>query len=413
MYSIWSFNKGENPPTAEFSAESKKYGRGTACNECRAARVRCSGKLDGTDCDRCKRLTKPCLYTNVWRTGLTSEDCSNRKKRRNTASTLLPSPVQPSSACDTPAASESPGSPQPDQTAWAELQAFVEQGFVDHSFGGYGDVWTSPMFNGPPLSEPTDAAPVDVSDALDFAQPSFDTLQPPISGISNIRTSDLAKPTVNNIIPSKNQECMSVNASPLSTSPHSPNQCECLQATTSSMTDLRAWPWSSEPASDYRSITFTVGLNSAKVEDFLDLSEKLRLNLQMVENCPQFCLLSKELTILLLLVVEKLSMLLACLASESSGVPHYRVSPDPIPSRPAGHNDPQKKGKRLARFGRVEIKDPCDLIMIMKTLLHTRTRALDEYIGRWNDKIQGYGLSRLEEDLKKVRGNLGEIDFLK
>ncbi|KAI8627732.1 hypothetical protein F5Y19DRAFT_163853 [Xylariaceae sp. FL1651] len=415
MYGIWPFNKGDNPPAAEFSAESKRYGRGTACNECRASRVRCSGKLDSTDCDRCKRLNKPCLYTNAWRSRRTSQEPASAKKRRNTVSTQSSSPVQPSPASDSPTASERPESPQLDPTAWVEMQAFIDQGFVDQNLvddclGGDGDVWASSMLNEPPPSKITDVGPVEVSDV---AQPSFNTLQPITRGISGVLAPDLATPAEDDTITSKNYEPMSANTFPLFGSPLGSNQCGCLEATTSSMADLRAWAWSLGPGSDSRSSACTVGMNSAKVEDFLNLFRKSMLNLQMVENCPQLCLLSKELTILLLLVVEKLSMLLTCLAADSSGVPHYPAPADPIPSRPACQNDQQRRGKRLARFGSVEIKDPSDLNMIMKTLLQSRTRALDEYISRWNDKIQHYGLSSLEADLKKVRGDLSDIDFLK
>ncbi|KAI1305540.1 hypothetical protein F5Y03DRAFT_406408 [Xylaria venustula] len=409
MYSIWAANKGENPPAAEFSADAKKYGRGSACNECRISRVRCSGKLDGSDCDRCKRLSKSCLYTGSRR--------SRQKKRRSTTSTRVPSPVRPGSANQTPDALGTPASSPPDLSSWNQSQCMTGDPLVLDV-----NAWES-MLTEPPLPKSVVPQQTEVSDVLDFASFPIGATQPVMDSDKTL-VSHFCTPSANKLdiddatdhVPTSSNIYQDVQdwvfASQGTTS-----QCTCLQATTSSLADLRSWAWSQEIGSGTQVNPCSVGLNYAKVEDFLNLFTKSMENLQRVEDCSRICILSQELAILLLLVVENLAKLLTSLAADSTGT-SYRLPLSPPSSKSiflhstTNNSSQLRQGIRRARFGSVELKDPLDLNMIMKTLLQIRTRSLNEYIGRWNEKIQHYGLSSLEADLEKIREDLDKVIFL-
>ncbi|KAI0169615.1 hypothetical protein GGR52DRAFT_573677 [Hypoxylon sp. FL1284] len=402
MYGIIVFNKGEKAPSTEFRAEAGRYGRGSACKECRISRVRCSGTLDGENCSRCKRLAKPCLYPSK------RTHHRNRNSHKKTAPTRAASPEQGvSESCASGSSSSSP----PDMGSSDEGQFFADDQ-LELDF----EKW-DPLHNAPPLAEPL--------------QPCIDLmLTPPITEFSDSLGLPPLQPegsqkdsTVSDFF--GNRELATAHPFPdlqdtISDTRGPACQCTCLQAMMSSLSSLRCWDRSGRLGVNPGTRTDGVPLSHARVEDFLALFEKSMAQLQVVESCSLVCILSQGLIILLLLVIEQLAKLLLILAADSTG--QAGGSSSDVLSRPAtsalgiqeAASNVIQKGQdgRLARIGTFETMDPIDLQMITRLLLHIRIQALDAFIGRWSDKIRHCGFENLEADLEKIREDLSSAVFL-
>ncbi|KAI1470234.1 uncharacterized protein F4812DRAFT_416742, partial [Daldinia caldariorum] len=194
-------------------------------------------------------------------------------------------------------------------------------------------------------------------------------------------------------------------------------QHKCLHTLTSSLSSLRSWTRSNRGA-DYSEMGVGDDVPSsyvAKVEDVLALFEKSMAQLRVAENCPLACVLSQDLSVLLLFVVEQLANLLLSLARSSSALGDTPVKP-PRGSihHHQGHDGDGgggygSGGIQLARIGTFEITNPQDLPKITQQQLQTRAQALDAYICRWSDKVRHYGLGNLETDLGRIRGGLSRL----
>ncbi|KAI2605302.1 uncharacterized protein GGS25DRAFT_504560 [Hypoxylon fragiforme] len=447
MYGIIAFNKGEKSPSTEFRAELGRYGRGLACKECRISRVRCSGKLDGKNCDRCKRLAKPCLYTNNQNQRHTransSVDVGGRKSR---TSTRAPSPEQASLENSS---SESSAPSPPDQKSSDESQFVTDEFVADDNLGLDFDGWLQ-LQNSPTITEAL-GSHIDVvatSPHTELPEPLY---LPPlqVEGLGDdekmcdgsegrspkSRDSGIGEDSVmGHDLPTSismpdlhamqdMQDMQDLMPDTWGSGWGTPSQCKCLQAMTSSISILRSWTWGGECVLGSGTRPDGLSFNCVKVEDFLAVFEKSMTHLIMAENCPLACTLSHDLAVLLLLVVEQLSKMLLSIAADlaggggSSKPSHLTMSAVSTPcfignKMAANLASQQGQDTRFARIGTFEIMDPLDQQMIMKLLLQIRTQALDAYVRRWSDKVRNYGLHDLEVDLKKIRADLSRVVFL-
>ncbi|KAI1183570.1 hypothetical protein F5B17DRAFT_448131 [Nemania serpens] len=417
MYGIIAFNKEGNPQSTEFCAEIGKYRRGWACNGCRIARVKCSGRLDGSHCNRCKRLSTRCLYPNhsrnrqPGRDGRLPPECNRKDTEANTpTSPKLMNPAGPLNL-----------------TSWEDIDSATD-GPLELDF----DAWFQP-----PNASSTTELPQSHTE-LAIALP-FDELSSPQHLLSSQTQesqrdgevyTDSTTRSSESVESEIDDDGLSVCAFANSNSPPglkiciagatpSASSCNCLQAMTSSLSGLRSWKQSgSNMESKASSITF----NHIKAENFLVLFEKSMTRLRMVENCSLACILSQDLSILLLLIIEQLANLLSDLIE---GLATSPLDDPQSTSLPIGHdphqadthsvvnkNVPPTRDIRRARIGTFEIRDPLDLEAILKSLLRIRMQALDAYISRWDQKIQEYGLKSLTGDLERIRKNLSRISLL-
>ncbi|KAI0835721.1 hypothetical protein F5Y06DRAFT_275192 [Hypoxylon sp. FL0890] len=425
MYGIIAFNKGEKSPSAEFSAELGRYGRGSACKECRISRVRCSGTLDGKICNRCKRLSKRCLYTNSQGQRHHRNNQSLDINHKSVTSTRAASPDQATSDNHS---SDTSSSSQLDLANCDEAQVMTDDP-LEIDFGGWLQLESTPsvteslrphidLVATPPRTELPDPL------CLPPLQPELSQDDGGTYETSELRFTGLGDSGTGKD-PMANHELATSKSFPdlqgwISDARGSACQCKCLQAMTSSLSFLRNWTWGRSSGPDSGVKADGAGFNCVKVEDFLSLFEKSMVQLQTVENCPMACILSQDLAILLLLIVEQLTKLLLSLAADSIGrtdEPSLDISARPPPwplgnQAAASTSSQQGQDIRLARIGTFEIMDPLDLQMIMRLLLQIRTQALNAYIYRWSNKIKSYGFKNLEADLLKIREDLSRAVFL-
>lgn len=421
MYSIITFKKGQASPSTEVCGELGRCRRGLACKECRISRVKCSGKLDGKDCERCKRLGKFCYYTKSQSRNHHHErgERGFRSHRKRPASTTAGSSKGVNGDNDL----SDPLSLSPTDATSSEESQFTLDDIPDFDFGA----WLQLQNTSPSTEEPTglhigSAADVGTtelpnslqlpflqSEGLDEDQRGKD--QPLRVSGSEEGTNDkslVAGGETSAIKPVPDLRNWRADA------PNSICQCECLQAMTSSLSILRGYTWCDDRGRDHGIKATGAALISVKVEEFLTLFERSMARLQIVEDCPLVCVLTQELVILVLLVVEQLAKLLAKLAedlvqetSANSSAISKNLTPNPSVAQTDTHGR-ARKGQDIpfARIGIFEITDPLDLQMMMKQLLQIRARALDGYICRWATKANNYGLEELEADLSKIRGDL-------
>lgn len=414
MYSIIAFNKGETSSSTEVRAELGRYGRGSACKGCRTSRVRCSGKLNGTDCERCKRLAKPCLYSSSQSQHHHRNSQPIDSNDKTAQSTETPSPDQPNSDDHW---SGVPDSSLPDSTTSDEAQFMVNDP-LELDFEMWLQRQNAPSAIEPLRSQIDLVAPSPRTELADHLN--YPSLQPEPSreDLDGCELSTHVVPGVGDNEPGKgstvdhglmrfpgSESWTSDTLGPIS-------QCKCLQAMTSSLSILRGWTWGGGSGVDPRSRTAEgPAFNFVKAEGFLALFEKSMTQLQIAENCPLACVLSHDLGILLLLVVEQLAKLLLIGGSSASPLNISPVHhPTEIPT--AGNSAQQGLDIRPARIGTFEINNPLDIEMIMKLLLQMRARTLDAYVLRWCDKIKHYGLKSLETDLEAIREDLSKVVFL-
>ncbi|TGJ83734.1 hypothetical protein E0Z10_g5026 [Xylaria hypoxylon] len=437
MYGIITFNKGETP-AAEFRAELGKYGRGSACTGCRISRVKCSGKLDGTDCDRCKRLAMPCQYTNSQTRRHRRNSPPRGNNRKSGTSTISRSPEHSNSNSHSSGVSSPPlrpsSSPPDLSNSPLDLSSWDERHFMtDESLELDFDTWlqlhsfpspplvAEPLHPGPqiesvvtpPYSDrlsPTSVQPEQLPEDGDKRETSAACFS--VLGNGKIDEDDAAahELTTFGVFLQHQDDTSNAQESIIC-------QCKCHKETTSSLSIIRGWTLGGRAGAGLGISADGTTFNYAKIEEFLTLFEKSIVQLQMVEKCPQACILSQDLAILLLLVVEQLARLLLSLATDltgGSGGSPIDISPMRtsclLDFQTTMSNSVQKRRHiRPSRIGAFEIQDPFDLQMIMKLLLQIRAQALDAYICRWNDTIKHYGLNNLETDLRKIRKDLNEM----
>ncbi|KAH9986874.1 hypothetical protein F4779DRAFT_611715, partial [Xylariaceae sp. FL0662B] len=320
MYGVIAFNKGEKASSAEFRAELGRYGRGAACKQCRISRVRCSGTLDGENCNRSKRLAKRCLYTDK-RNHRSSQTVGSNGK--SVASTKGASPEQSSSDNQLPVALDSSldlaSSDEAQFVADDALRLDFEGWLPSNSISSVTeslrpdiDLMASPSGTG--TLDPLCFPPLE----LEGSQKSGEVCKHSARRLgltdAGIDENGVAVPDLqDSITDTRGFAC----------------QCKCLQALTSSLSFLRGWTWGGGSGVDSGVRANGVALNCVKVEDFLALFEKAMAQLQIAENCPLACILSQDLAILLLVVVEQLAKLLLSLSADSTG--EFSGSPLYIP----------------------------------------------------------------------------------
>ncbi|KAI6082034.1 hypothetical protein F4821DRAFT_248048 [Hypoxylon rubiginosum] len=415
MYGIIAFDRGDGAPSAEFRAGPGRYGRGSACKQCRISRVRCSGTLDGENCRRCKRLAKHCSYISKQtqrnhdgRQSPGSNDKSVTSPRAASAEPVNPDSPLPCATSSSPSNLASCNEAQPVTSNSLELD--FEGWLHDTSLGSeflqpnIDLVATSPRTG---MLDPPYFPSLQLEDSQGNGE-ACDNLAPLFPGLTDGGAKDENmvgyEPGASQLDPQDSK----------SDGRGSSCQCNCLKALTSSLSFLRGWTWGERAGVDSGIRAGGVALNCAEVEDFLALFEKSMAQLRTAESCPMACILSQDLAILLLVVLEQLAKLLLSLAEDSTGI--SGGSPLDIPSRLTPHSigvqgiesssTQQGQGIRLARVGTFEITDPFDLQMIMKVLLQIRTQALGAYVRRLSDKVKSYGFDNLEADLKRITENL-------
>lgn len=461
MYGILAFNKGEKAALAEFRAESGKYGRGSACKGCRISRVKCSGKLDATDCDRCKRLRMPCHYTNNpnRRNGSNINNNNNNSQARGSSTSSSsssaaitppkPGSLRPSTSSDSYPSSTT-SSPRIDPTSWDEVQLVPDEFQLGLDF----DMWlqlhspeqTPTLGTGPKDNMSSTISPQTCWDPqsiqpLGQSEPSEPLHQQNGTGETSeanesmgITGQDLTDFKLFPILADEAQTPAPVLAPPGS----SQSVCHCHPSTTSLLSILRGWALGGGPSARLGINTDGLAIDCSKIGDFLALFEESIVQLEMVKNCHMACIRSQDLAILLLLVVEQLAKLLLSLAANfptegsviatGAGFSHLNFCSKYVSHRrpqiseatPSGsgssksdnsnnNNSRQGQDTRRLRIGSFEVKDAPDLLMITKILLQIRTRALDTYICRLSAKIQMYGLQNLEAELRNIREDLSRI----
>ncbi|KAI1128169.1 hypothetical protein F5Y10DRAFT_292204 [Nemania abortiva] len=424
MYGVIAFNKEEQSPFASFG-EFKRYGRGSACKGCRVARVKCTGKLGCTDCERCKRLGWPCQYTDGRKRRSRGNGPPVDNPREDTASN---EPIPPDEASPGSPSSARSNSPPLDTSTWDELPLTTSDG-LDFGF----DMWMStssppdPHFTTESLQAVLNFDPSLQADSGFTPSVSVEERQPErLSGISEpcetyaSHFPDLTQNGSNdgengasNKAPSSELVASGLRNDVLGLIP-AVQQCRCHQTITSLLSILRGWTLGEGLGGSLQANDDGTSLNNAKVEEFLGLFEKSMVQLQTVEGCPQVCILSQDLAILLLLVVEQLAKLLLRLAA------NYRVgsfrSPTDVSPKGSLHllgvqgaMSESAPNTQLAKIGSFETKDPQDLHMIKKLLLQIRSSTLDAYICRWSDRVKHSGLKSLEIDLRGIRAELSKV----
>ncbi|OTA61598.1 hypothetical protein K449DRAFT_445456 [Hypoxylon sp. EC38] len=395
MYGIIAFKNGENAPSAEFRAEPGRYGRGSACKQCRISRSQ-----------RHRSSSNQSLEGN----------------HKSVISPIIASPEQANS-----------NSPLPDTTCSSlDLESFDEvplttsdpleldfEGWV-HNTSSETEflrpdtdlVATSPHTESlGPLCFPSLRHEDSQENDKGFEN-SAPLLSDLVGGIVKNQSMVGRKPTTSTLLPDL-QGMISDNRG-------QPSQCKCLQALTSSLSFLRSWTWGGQKGAEPGLRTTSMSLNCTEVEDFLALFEKSMAQLQAAEDCPLACILSQDLAILLSIILEQLAKLLLNLAADLVGEADespFNISSGPTPhptgvQEPTGNSTQQGQGIRPARIGTFEITDPLDLQMIMKLLLQIRTQALDAYIRRLSSRVKNYGFKDFGADLEKITEELSGAVFL-
>ncbi|KAI1419593.1 hypothetical protein F5Y12DRAFT_232257 [Xylaria sp. FL1777] len=431
MYGIISFNKGEQSASAEFRAQPRKYGRGSACKGCRIARVKCSGTLHGTDCDRCKRLEMDCQYPSIQTRGHRRDSPPPDSTRDSTPSTR---PVTPKLTY-----LESPLSPVSTSPTLDITNRDEPHLMTDESFGFGLDLWLpiGGLQDHPSGVEPhqlvAGSSGIHQIESL-LTPPHTESLSlDPVQPKKLPGTGEMCETYATHFPNSAQHELHDEHGmgrhetGPFKAIPDHPGvipdlagaicPCRCHQGTTSCLSMLRGWTLDRRPGAVREVDDHDTSLKCAKAEEFLPLFEKLIAQLEMIENCPQDCIMSQDLAILLLLAVEKLAELLLSLAADFTGnTPSSNKGISPRTDSQArtsrgntGVGIQPTVDKRVARIGSYEIQDPGDLQMIMQLLLQIRTRALDAYVCRWSNRIKHFGLKSLEIALANIREELSKV----
>ncbi|KAI1482436.1 hypothetical protein F4774DRAFT_407045 [Daldinia eschscholtzii] len=431
MYSIISLNKGDKCPTVEFRAARGRYKRKSACKACRLGRTRCSGTLDGGPCTRCKRLGKSCQYENGKTRGGHCGNYSPEGDSKDTESIGATPPEQEDSDIYSPStsSSSSPGVPSSDTTQ-SVTDDSLGIDFNDFDFNDLAqlqDIPSKPLF--PSLLELVATSP-----QMDFPGPLFPFLplcdeprqkneayEIPAPDLAVLCDARLNRVTGHEQLVFPESLFDFRNGPPDAVG--SSCQHKCLHTMTSSLSFLRSRACARR-GSEHPEIGIgddvPFPFNYTNVEDVLAVFERSMARLRIVENCPLACILSQDLFILLLLVVEMLANLLLGLAGSLLDVPGTPAPP--LGSDQQGghhqrhpHHQHNHHGGgssiRLGRIGTFEITNHQDLQMIMKLLLQSRAQVLDAYICRWSGKIPQGEFGSLEADLGKIREDLRSAVF--
>ncbi|KAH8162595.1 hypothetical protein CIB48_g5647 [Xylaria polymorpha] len=393
MYGILAFGKGQRKAgLTEFPAESRKCGRGSACQKCRISKVKCSGTLNGTVCQRCKGRGIACYYRNDQTRRPHRDSLSLDDNDMSPESTSFGSSEQSNIASHSPSTSSSPRVYPTDWNKW--------QSMPDESLGLDFDLLVELHTAQQPLDLGAQTASAITPPPSVFQ--SFPPFQPEQSYDDGDKWAmgDVNSPIdVATLFPA-GKGWTSNALEPL---------CTCYQATTWSLSALRGWTLGGEPGTKPGISANGATINCAKVEDFLPLFEESFAQLQSIENCPRACILSQDLAILLLLVIEQLAKLVQDFAAG------FRFALDLSLDRMQGsptvsYNEPQQEhAVPPVKIGSFEIKDNIALLMIIKTLLQIRTNSLDMYICRWGEKAKQYGLEKIEVEIQSIREGLGKI----
>ncbi|OTA95553.1 hypothetical protein M434DRAFT_9614 [Hypoxylon sp. CO27-5] len=362
MYGIIAFKNGENAPSAEFRAEPGRYGRGSACKQCRISRSQ--------------------RHHN-----------SNQSLEGNHKSVISPRIASPQQA--------NSNSPFQDTTCSSlNLESFDE----------------IPLATSDPLELDFEGWVHNTSSETEFLRPDTDLVA---TSPHTESLGPLCFPSLRREDSQENGRGFDNSGLLLSDLADGIIRNQSM-ALTSSLSFLRSWTWGGQKGAEPGLRTAGMTLNCTEVEDFLALFEKSMAQLQAAENCPLACILSQDLAILLLIILEQLAKLLLNLAADLVG--EADESPFNIPSgatphpigvqEPADNSTQQGQGIRLARIGTFEITDPLDLQMIMKLLLQIRTQALDAYIRRLSSRVKNYGFKDFGADLEKIIEELSGAVFL-
>ncbi|KAJ2997916.1 hypothetical protein NUW58_g494 [Xylaria curta] len=370
MYGVIAFGKGKEPHFTEFCVAAGKRRRGSACKGCRIARVKCSGKLDGSACTRCKRLSVACLYTGN-NSSRRSRSSSNTPAENNVERTGITPPTTPKST--------SPSNP-PMSFSQLNLAHWNNSGAVtDDPLNTDFDMCLRQQI-GPSMVE----LPQSHTDSFILSSPSdpFSLTAPPSSLCS---------------APSQSEN-LERDSGPYEASvPRSSGQCKCLQVMTSSLSSLRSWKWTGFPTGSGDGATGNIGI----VENFLTLFEQSTTSLEAVENCPLACMLSEDLSVILLFVVELLADLLAGLLKGDVCEPHP-PNTNQLPAQTTKDSSP-------ARIGSFDIKDPLDVRMVLNLLLQIRAQSVSAYISRWGDRIKEFRFRHSQGDLQRIHQTLSTV----
>lgn len=421
MYGIISFNKGAKCPTTEFRAKRGKYGRGAACQECRISKLRCSGRLYGKACDRCKRLSKSCLYISSQNQRPNLSKCPSAASTRNTSPEQQDSGNHPLEMPDSSSQSSSNGT------------QFVTDDPYELDFEQWRQVHSTSALTEPAqLPQTVSAQNLQIIESLnDFdlspLQPelsspgvreAYEALTFQFSGLNNIEAERYGM---------EEHELMASESWDPQDWIYDARgfvyQCTCLQSMSSCLAILRSWPWGEGSKIDGAVEVESPAFNSAKGEDFLNIFEKSMAQLHIVENCPPVCKMSRDLALLTFLVIEQLARLLRNLASDvTGGVGHINGYPLGIFLKSTHHlpgiqttvslNLQKNQDIWIARIGTFEITDSFELQMIMKLLLKLKSQALNGYISRWIDEMKHYEMKDLEIDLRRIQEDLRNVVFL-
>ncbi|KAI1807633.1 hypothetical protein F4811DRAFT_446873 [Daldinia bambusicola] len=421
MYSIIALNKGKMCSPVEFRAEHGRYRRKLACKACRLGRTKCSGAFDDRPCTRCKRLGKSCVYENNKtqgrRCGSNSPETRSEGSSEDAELVGVAPPEQDYPNINSPGTSSSSpmGSPNGDTPQFVPDDSL---GFDFKYLAQLQDTSSMNMF----ASHSELVAPLP---QMEFLDPLFLFSSHTHKLQQNNKTYETPVPPL--AVAVGRERNIRTGYELISSEPlfdfqnrtydaRGPSSCQykCLHALTSSLSSLRSWIGSNRgsqyPEMGVGDVPLTY---AAKAEDVLALFEKSMAQLQAAENCPLACVLSRDLSILLLLVVEQLANLLLSLAESSlgntlrklpCGSSHYHHH--------QGHGGDGGGSIQLARIGTFEITNLQDLQMSTKLLLQIRAQVLDAYICRWSDKVRHYGLGNLEADLRRIREDLGRVAFL-
>ncbi|KAK8052034.1 hypothetical protein PG993_003419 [Apiospora rasikravindrae] len=481
MYGIIAFDNRRKPLTGEFRAELRKYRRGSACKGCRTSRSRCSGKLDGTPCDRCQRLGNPCLYTtnnnnqgqcaaiattptqrsshhdnNSSTSGPTSpnsstQDDSHEKNKQITPPNTVP--PEPATA-EKGSRNTSDGNSLSTGANYDESQSLT---YDAHEFGLDGwcqqlqDLPSMTDFAWPELDDSSANTPRHSSILLEDPQcppPPRTLLQEveaaiPGNGGGACSLSSAPQPSVafekhleegqNGDVGTNTEEATAVSSSAFSflkspggwplvlegaSGATTDHHHQCLQDLTSSLSMLRC-----SLARNQGGLEVDLGIRASGVsggsvsssqvraDEFLELFEKVFEKLRRAETCPLACMLSQNLAILLLLVVEQLVELMLGFAADlfvGGAAPSLSSSIfEPEGDDACQQNTATGSGSSWrVTIGAFEITDPTEHQLLVKQLLQNRAQGLGAFIAKLSDMMKHKGLSGLETDLRRIREGL-------
>ncbi|KAK8080607.1 hypothetical protein PG997_008425 [Apiospora hydei] len=198
------------------------------------------------------------------------------------------------------------------------------------------------------------------------------------------------------------------------------HHCQCLQGLTSSLSMLRCslarYQGGLEADLGIRASDVSGGSMSSsqvRADEFLELFEKVFEKLRRAETCPLACMLSQDLAILLLLVVEQLVELLLGFATDlfigsaASSLSSSVLGPEGDEARQqnaaAGRSGSSSWRVSVGAF---EITDPTEHQLLVKQLLQNRAQGLGAFIAKLSDMMKHKGLNGLGTDLRRIREGL-------